>query len=963
MSRLKYSIGQERDIVLENTNYEESVFHDQYARGIRILDSYFQDIEKDGSLKTIAVCGGRGDGKTSCMQTMLGIFDSMKRKDSEAYRFVISQGCEKLTEKKLKILDLIDPSFFDDDHNVLEIIIGHIYNSYKKFLDANFAENLDHELKNILSNCFQEVKRSLNAMRGGKVDGLNDLMDLSLLSSSITLREQIKNLVEKYLKFVNADCLIVPIDDIDLNMEHAYMMCEQIRKYLPVPRCIVAINVKIDQLEKVVNIAFRSSVKHSNLLSKHESYEMSERYLNKLLSVSSRIDMPKPYELPNIEIVINDGHLDIIKGDKLKMALVQLIFYRTRYLFYNPMVGSSPIVPNNMRDIFNFVGLLASMKSPYDKGELDKSILSQNKRLFKSYFFTVWISQFESKLKDSLNKLVDFDFGTSFNREVIAILNSRFSSLLKKDYREEDSDQDSKEDAKSVDLKNVVSEMVASIVSKDNFGYNISIGDVFCFISYLESETLEEIDYALIFFLKSLYSIKMYEAYDDVTETAGRIYPSGDDSIKGLTTIDRRFDHINELQKLTGGSFFTYYPGELLPKSKEGTYDLRIIKSNDLFDLIAEVSRDFEAILSLDPIDPSNIARINEFDEKLNLMEFFILTISMSIPQKRTTIEGDEITKIIRSLEYARKNVKPMHYSNFGVTTGFFLFDILAPFANILNPRFAYTRFEQINDALYEKILNYGGSLLSKMMKVSGQHRLHINYPSGRTEEEIEKNKQRMRMHRLLSDASIRNAEVLMSVKSNIANYRRIKHRGWREALTEFYSEIQKSGLKILKHFPGEDDVYEITFQFLGPIQNILKKALDEKDHHDLNENFLKIINSFTQSTPEEGDVERAIVYNGRNIYPDQLYERLGKTQNVKAIRDKILASTEFSGITKTTLKTILPGGKGVKMHHEEVFAKLKEYFNTEANPTTTNQEQPEEPPIESSSSETTPNPFDFGTY
>lgn len=83
---------------------------------------------------------------------------------------------------------------------------------------------------------------------------------------------------------------------------------------------------------------------------------------------------------------------------------------------------------------------------------------------------------------------------------------------------------------------------------------------MFYILSFLESETLEESQYALVFFLKSLYSIKLYEAYDDITEKRDMIYPKEHNEIKGLTTVDRRFDHVNVLQQLIGGSYFTYSP-------------------------------------------------------------------------------------------------------------------------------------------------------------------------------------------------------------------------------------------------------------------------------------------------------------------------------------------------------------------------------------------------------------------
>ena len=74
--------------------------------------------------------------------------------------------------------------------------------------------------------------------------------------------------------------------------------------------------------------------------------------------------------------------------------------------------------------------------------------------------------------------------------------------------------------------------MLKSICATDNFGYNVTAGDLFYLFSILEREVLSENDNALLFFLKSLYSIKLYEAYDQVTELEGMVYPKTNDEEK-----------------------------------------------------------------------------------------------------------------------------------------------------------------------------------------------------------------------------------------------------------------------------------------------------------------------------------------------------------------------------------------------------------------------------------------------
>lgn len=304
MAILKYKKGQERDIVLEKSDYKTSVFHDQYARSLNLLNTYISDLD-DRSLKTIAFCGGRGDGKTSCMASVLEIICKIHDEDTDVCRFIRSSACHKLADMSFDVMKMIDPSFFDENHNVLEIIIGHLYNSYREY--SSRLDNPDLMLKNQLMSSFQEVKKSLFLLKGGALDSINDLKELSVLSASITLHQQMETLIERYLKFTGKGFLIIPIDDMDLNMQYAYSMCEQIRKYLSVPKCVVLISLYVDQLEKVVSHVYRKSMDNPEYVPDSKIHEMAERYLSKLLPNSSRVSMPNPYRLGDISIVIDDG--------------------------------------------------------------------------------------------------------------------------------------------------------------------------------------------------------------------------------------------------------------------------------------------------------------------------------------------------------------------------------------------------------------------------------------------------------------------------------------------------------------------------------------------------------------------------------------------------------------------------------------------------------------------------------
>ena len=112
MPILRYKFGQERGIVKENAGFDDSIFRDQYVQALRLTNAFVRDKESE-TLKCVAFCGDRGEGKTSCMTTTQGIIEQVKEK-SDAYSYVDKIGCKDLANTKCSVVEVTDPSFFDE---------------------------------------------------------------------------------------------------------------------------------------------------------------------------------------------------------------------------------------------------------------------------------------------------------------------------------------------------------------------------------------------------------------------------------------------------------------------------------------------------------------------------------------------------------------------------------------------------------------------------------------------------------------------------------------------------------------------------------------------------------------------------------------------------------------------------------------------------------------------------------
>lgn len=914
MAHIIYKIGQEKDIVKEKDRYEESIFSEQYETALSQVSHYCDDIDNK-MLKSLFFCGERGDGKTSCMLTVLGLLEDKGNLSSDQCGYLTSIGFSQLIELKFEILDLIDPTFFDDSHNVIELVIGQMYGKFKK--ESNPDKREQH---NKLISIFQDIKKYLCVLHDRNLNVISPLHDLDILSSTIALRSRIEELVKEYLHYLGKKILVVTIDDIDLNSAHAYRMCEQIRKYLSVAGCIVFMAVKVDQLQSIIARTLRSGdttpSKSSQSAVNVDEYDMmAEKYMMKFVPTSSRIYMPKVYNFINSTIEIRDGKNAILTKRPLKDSVVDLIFRTTRYLFYNLQGSVSPIVPNNLREFFILIGLLSSM--PLIKDSRDqkcKALLESNKNQFKHYFFTEWKGRFDDNVRKRLDRLVNFDFGTSLNKEVISILNETFKDTLKKDYDQpkiEDFEKDSYEQAptsgsKEKELESNSSKMINSIISRDNFGYNVSVGDVFYLISNLEKEMLSETDYALLFFLKSFYSIRIYEAYDAVTEVRDQIYPCTDKSEEALSVIDHRFDHTNALQQLIGGSYFTFVEGDLAAVPQGRPVDIRPISGKRLNALLSELKADIDKFSDekYDSADEDRKKAIDLFNHKLNLAEFFILTIKCAVRQKVYSRNPD-MQSVISIL---RKNVDPFYYRSFSPNTSLYIFDILAPFANIVNPEYTYRRFSIIDGDFYRKIRKQKGSIIHRMIS-SSSSRDYITHKADKDEDK-EKFVEWTDLHRLLSSSVIRSADVLMSVKDSILLKRATSNSSAYEDLISLYKDLEVS--KLATHNTGDDTAGEpdlITFNFLSPLKKFLEAALSPRLKNEgqdlkLPKIVIEIFDGIFDSMDEESlSCQELISVVGNSRKVGELMKKLLRDERLKKNEPEIREF--FKNDMKSTYSTI----------------------------------------------------------
>ncbi|MDE6020876.1 MAG: KAP family NTPase, partial [Ruminococcus sp.] len=624
MSKLVFKMGEETLPTIMKDELGTSPFNTAMNKGKKeltaLLKTACKPIERDSfvnkqrffSNNVVSFLGDRGSGKTSCMLSLIHMFQT-DNKDEETF---------KLGEETF-FMPLVDPAFFDQRHNILEIVIGELYRNYKN-LSKEWSKKSDTERSDIvkLQGLFAKAKTALHFLNKKEVaDDLDENEELLSLSYGVDLNRIIEDLISQYLKCCEKEVIVIAIDDLDLNLERAYEMMEQIRKYLVLPNVVLLIAAKLSQLQASIAIHYKPILKNK-LINDYDGYEsvdseileMAERYLDKLLPLDQRIFMPSPesYLSCELEIVRLDSEQKASESfETVEFAVLSLIFEKCGFLFYNSPTQPSLIVPGNLRELRLLVSMLYRMESK----EAGREVHLKNKEALKKYLFEQWTSTLMEDDLSIIKEILKEHDWTKINKLVISLLNKWF--LQNRTWADDAVDNKDPQSVESKELK-----MLQEITCKANVSENLSIGDVWFIMEKTREKIPSERIDRLLFSLSTLYSIWLYELYDDLTENIQEGKNKKVESLNSLPHLkNTEIIECHDFFKLVGNSFFTLSGDSVIPLSQaKKPRELVMIDGLRLGKEIAEIKNIIKS--------KSEEFSKEEFIIRMQMIEFFMLGCS-----------------------------------------------------------------------------------------------------------------------------------------------------------------------------------------------------------------------------------------------------------------------------------------------------------------------------------------------
>lgn len=399
MTKIQIYKGKEFKVCVEECIEEDSLFFEEYKKAAHMLDEIVrydktkadmridgQDMEYENNI--IAICGERGEGKSSVMMTFVkaAVQYAFDGKSSER----VFAEARHIKGKYFAEPVIIDPSLFDDRHSILDVVLAKLYSRVDaRTGDSYFGGASDNDYKELIG-CFQIVYKYVSLINNRRkslddqTDYEGDIGRLARLGDSTNLKRELIKLIRQYLKFISNEKkgedeseLIIAIDDLDLCSDKVYRMAEEIRKYLIIPNVVIVMALKVEQMEDCIREKYihdyRGSFERYNFNNRitDEINIMTEKHVNKLIPKARRIYLPKVMDMYRLTIAYVDDWGEEKKEiwstdeqDDIVAVMRKLIYQKTGIILLPKEAGKDILFSNNLRETVNMIVFLLGMNDP-----------------------------------------------------------------------------------------------------------------------------------------------------------------------------------------------------------------------------------------------------------------------------------------------------------------------------------------------------------------------------------------------------------------------------------------------------------------------------------------------------------------------------------------------------------------------------------------------------------------------
>ena len=255
------------------------------------------------SHNSILINGARGTGKTVFLRNCEAMWQAHCQKSSSD------------VAGSIYFLPAIDPTMLVDHDNFANVIIAQIYTEVDKVLNNTdccvSSGSFDEKSKQEFYKKLQKLADSLGKKE--EFEGCNGIDKILQYKSGINIESRFHDYVEAALDLLGSSAIALPIDDVDMALDRAYEVVDEVRRLLGCPYIIPIVSGDYSLYEQMVNVHFDEKAyrdkSHDKALKDNGvviAKELTNAYLTKVFPNQMRITLlPVHYIYPTLRFRID----------------------------------------------------------------------------------------------------------------------------------------------------------------------------------------------------------------------------------------------------------------------------------------------------------------------------------------------------------------------------------------------------------------------------------------------------------------------------------------------------------------------------------------------------------------------------------------------------------------------------------------------------------------------------------
>lgn len=329
-------------------SYKEE--HAKYATHDAKLSSYHH---------AIFISGARGTGKTVFLRNAKAVWEKYK------------QTVNSASTPNLHFIDVIDPTLLNINDRFSEVIIASVYASVGDKLQQ---PNIKQECKDKFFSALKDLSAALG--QASEFDEFRGIDRIQKYRSGIHIERYFHQFLIASADLLGCDALVLPIDDVDMKIDNAFGVLDDIRCLLSCPLILPLVSGDDDLYRHITTMKFEESLaKNKDASNFDDGKSVAERLSNAYLTKV----FPNHVRLPLVSISQLLSKLKIQykneAGTKEPDLMYSTYEKNIKEIFYPLCNGQERSTdwpqPESAREVTQLVRLLTPVKLTNYKDNID----------------------------------------------------------------------------------------------------------------------------------------------------------------------------------------------------------------------------------------------------------------------------------------------------------------------------------------------------------------------------------------------------------------------------------------------------------------------------------------------------------------------------------------------------------------------------------------------------------------